>query len=181
MGEIYLLSGEIQSGKTSLCLEVIEHARREEYRLGGVVSPAVFNDGEKIAIDLLDIRSEEQRRLADLLGERDSPIATQRWAFKPGTVDWGNQILKDAVPCDLLVIDELGPLEFFREEGWVQGFETIASGSFQSALLVIRPSLLEQAFERWDVERVIRIDDPDEGLRSGEKLYHHLVGRGTES
>jgi nucleoside-triphosphatase THEP1 len=27
-------------------------------------------------------------------------------------------MLKSATPCDLLVVDELGPLEFERREGW---------------------------------------------------------------
>ena len=31
---------------------------------------------------------------------------------------WGTRILQQATPCDLLVVDELGPLKFERGEGW---------------------------------------------------------------
>jgi hypothetical protein len=181
MGMIYLLSGEIQSGKTSLCLEVIELAKNAGVRLGGVASPGVFEGEEKTAIDLLNIQTGERRRLADPLGEEKPAIATQRWAFNSDVVIWGNQILKEAVPCDLLVIDELGPLEFYRGEGWISSFEVVASGDFGSALLVIRPSLLDEALGRWNVERIIRIDDPGEELREGKDLFQTLVGRGTDS
>lgn len=27
-------------------------------------------------------------------------------------LDWGNQLLAQAVPCDILFVDEMGPLEF---------------------------------------------------------------------
>jgi len=175
VGKIYLLSGQIQSGKTSLCLDVIEIARKQEFRLGGVVSPGVFQAREKIAIDLLDIRSGERRRLAESLGEGDPEIATQRWAFRPDAVTWGNQILKNAVPCDLLVIDELGPLEFHRGEGWVNGFKAVASGDFRAALLVIRPSLLDEALGRWDVDRIINLDDSDQPHPSGEEIFRSLI------
>lgn len=176
VGRIHLLTGEIQSGKTSLCLEVMEIARKAGVRLGGVISPGVFVSGEKTAIDLLDIRSGERRRLADGLGGRSSEISTKRWAFLPDTVTWGNQVLKTAVPCELLMIDELGPLEFHRGEGLVTGFGTVGTGDYRAALLVIRPSLLEEALSRWNVARIINLDDPDESLRSGRVLYESLLG-----
>lgn len=175
MGSIFLLSGGIQSGKTSLCLEVLEAARQAGLRLGGVVSPGLFRGGEKWAIDLLDASSGERLRLAERLGKGEAELATQRWAFRPEAVARGSQILKEAVPCDLLVIDELGPLEFQRGEGWLEGFEAVESGKYQAALLVIRPSLLPQALSRWEGARTINLDDPDEPLRSGKGLFQALA------
>lgn len=177
MGRIILLSGEIQSGKTSLCLEIVDQARRQGYRLGGLVSPGVFQKGEKFAIDLLDIKSGERRRLALASGSRSTALETRRWSFYPETVDWGNRVLEAALPCDLLVIDELGPLEFQRGQGWVNGFKAVDSGDFRSALLVIRPSLVEEALSRWEVNRIINLDDPAETLRSAARLVPTLLGK----
>jgi nucleoside-triphosphatase THEP1 len=89
----------------------------------------------------------------------------------PDAVAWGNQILRETVPCDLLVIDELGPLEFNREEGWIKAFDVLESGDYRSALVVIRPTLLDDALERWDVERIINVDDPDDAYRDGKALF----------
>ncbi len=176
MGGIYLLTGEIQSGKTSLCLELVKEARKEGIRLGGLISPGVFQSGEKIAIDLLDIKSEERRRLADGSDGRSTEVQTKRWSFLPEAVAWGNRILETALPCDLLVIDELGPLEFHRNQGWVAGFTAVDSGDYQAALLVIRPSLLDKALTRWDVKGIINLDDPDQSINSGKKLISYLLG-----
>ena len=175
VSKIYLLTGGTQSGKTSLCLDLIEIARQKGIQLGGVVSPGVFLGGKKVGIDLLDLRSGECRRLAESRGESEPELATQRWAFFPETVDWGNQILDKALPCELLVIDELGPLEFHRGEGWVNGFEVLASGDFKAAVLVIRPSLLDEALKRWEVDRIIGLDDPDQPTPTGEEIFQSLI------
>lgn len=175
-GRIYLLTGEIQSGKSSLCLEVVNEARERGLKLGGLISPAVFLDGEKAAIDLLELRSGEQRRLADGPGGSLTEITTRRWAFYPEAIAWGNEVLRRSIPCDLLLIDEFGPLEFLRGEGWVAGFKTVESGDFQAALLVIRPSLLEQAHSRWDVAGIINLDDPDQQFNTGKKVVTFLLG-----
>ena len=177
MSKIYLLTGEIQSGKTNLCLELIEMAKAEGILLGGVISPGVFDEGKKIAIDLMDLKSGERRNLAGERGEEDPEISTQRWAFKTDAIAWGNQVLKSAIPCDLLIIDELGPLEFNRGEGWMSAFEVIASEGYRWAIVVVRPSLLEEALDRWDVDRIINLDDSNEDLKGGKDLFESLIGR----
>jgi nucleoside-triphosphatase len=140
-----------------------------------LISPGVFVEGEKTAIDGLDLKSGERVRLAERTDGDQVGIATQHWTFLPDSVEWGNQVLKRSVPCDLLLIDELGPLEFKRGEGWMTGFEIVASDSYQSALLVIRPSLLEDAHSRWQVKRIVDLDQPDEPLRLGKDLLEALM------
>jgi len=67
-------------------------------------------------------------------------------------------MLEEAVPCDLLMIDELGPLEFQRGEGWVNGFDVIENGEYSTALIVVRPSLIDEAARLWQVSRIIDLD-----------------------
>ena len=175
MSLITLLTGEIQSGKTSLCLEVVAAARSAGVQLGGLISPGVFEDGEKIAIDVLDVRSGERTRLAEGPGGNLTDLTTRRWAFQSQAVAWGNRVLKNAVPCELLVIDELGPLEFLRGEGWLNGFQAVASGDYTAALLVIRPSLLEEALKRWEIGEIIDLNDPQKKRQSGEEVLELLL------
>lgn len=78
------------------------------------------------------------------------------------------------MPCDLLIVDELGPLEFNRGEGWIAGLTAVDSGSYQSALVVIRPSLLKMAYQRWEVSQVFDLNDPLNKTLSGEDIYSRL-------
>ena len=169
MAEIILLTGDLQSGKTNLCLEIHQLAQEAGIRVGGMISPAVFIGDKKAAIDVLNLKSGIRKRLAELRTSHQSGLETQRWSFDPVVVDWGNKMLKEAVPCDLLLIDELGPLEFHREEGWVNGFDVIDSGEYSTAVIVIRPSLIEEAARR---ERLL--DGDETGLVGQQVTDRHV-------
>jgi nucleoside-triphosphatase THEP1 len=176
MSGISLLTGEIQSGKTSLCLAVSEAAKQQGFQLGGLLSPAVFKGGDKTAIDVLDLKTSSRRRLAELKANQTSELETIRWAFLPEAIEWGNQALLKALPCDLLLIDELGPLEFYQDQGWVNAFPILERGNFQAALLVIRPSLVEEARNRWDISRIFDLSDPAQHLPSPQAFTQQLLG-----
>jgi nucleoside-triphosphatase THEP1 len=60
-------------------------------------------------------------------------------------LSWGHDVLTHSVPCDLLIVDELGPLEIERDRGWVVAFDVLRSGSFAMAVVVVRPELVSQA------------------------------------
>jgi nucleoside-triphosphatase THEP1 len=174
MAEIILITGEIQSGKTSLCLDLYRKAQEAGLQVGGILSPAVFEEEEKTAIDILDLKSGIRKRLAEIKTQTQTDLETQHWSFFQETVDWGNKMLLEAVPCDLLIVDELGPLEFHRSEGWVNGFAVIESGDYSAALLVIRPSLIEQAFQRWKLSRIIDLSAVGAEVLTGKDLFNTL-------
>jgi nucleoside-triphosphatase THEP1 len=177
MNGIHILSGEIQSGKTSLCLELVDQARNEGVVIGGLLSPAVFKEGKKVAVDVLDLKSTQRRRLAVSNVDQSSQLTTKRWAFDPTAMEWGNRQLLQAVPCDLLLIDELGPLEFYQDKGWLNGFKVLQEGKFGSALVVIRPSLLAVALRRWKDPRVIDLTESGTSSLSGNTLLNWLLDR----
>jgi len=64
-------------------------------------------------------------------------------------MDWANQRLAEAETSDLLVIDELGPLEFFQEKGLLAGMERLDEGKYRVACVVVRSALLPNALQRW--------------------------------
>lgn len=173
-GKIIILTGNVQSGKTSLCLELAQKAKEEGIQLAGLLSPAVFHDGEKTGIDVINLNNWEQRSLAVRKEKDQTGVEPKCWAFFPEIVQWGNQVLINAVPCDLLIVDELGPLEFNLGEGWISGLAAVDSGSYQSSLVVIRPSLLKMAGQRWEISQVFDLDDPRYKTLSGEDLFSRL-------
>jgi len=62
-----LLTGERGSGKTRACLSAAAALRRAGLGVGGLVSPAVFADGVKTAIDADDLSTGQTWRLADAI------------------------------------------------------------------------------------------------------------------
>jgi nucleoside-triphosphatase THEP1 len=67
--------------------------------------------------------------------------------------------LARAFPTDVVVIDELGPLEFRRGEGWTEAFDYLRQGKYHLGILVVRPELLVAGVRRLplDVYTVVRV------------------------
>ena len=60
---------------------------------------------------------------------------------------------------ELLIIDELGPLEFVDKGGLQKAFEILDSNRYEKAIVVVRPSLLDQATSIWPSAEVIHIPE----------------------
>jgi nucleoside-triphosphatase len=138
---LVIVTGPSGSGKTMLCRRILALARRRGLDCAGILSPARFRAGHKVGIDLLDVRTGQVRRLAEA-DDEPGPVRTATYRFHADALAWGVAVLHTATPCDLLLVDELGPLELIRGEGWVGALEVLRSGRFRGAVVVVRPSLL---------------------------------------
>ncbi len=149
----FLVTGERGTGTTLFCRALVEAVRDLPGRpgVGGVLSPRVYEGGEQVGIEVLDVRTGKHRRLASLraAGEPALSESTKLWRFDPEALVWGNEVLAAAVPCGLLVVDELGPLEFEEGVGWLAGLAAMDSGAYVAAAAVVRPRLLGLALRRW--------------------------------
>ncbi|MFQ6101697.1 MAG: nucleoside-triphosphatase [Anaerolineae bacterium] len=135
-----LLTGERGVGKSTVCRKTIALVQARRYTCGGLLTLHRSNG----ALDVLDVRSGYVRRLTLQLDE--SPAVIQgRFRFDPEALVWGNNTLTRATPCHLLVVDELGPLELEREQGWLQAFDVLHESDFTLALVVVRPELVVRA------------------------------------
>jgi nucleoside-triphosphatase THEP1 len=159
-----ILTGESGCGKTRICKALADGLRARGWSVAGVVTPGIWERDQKVAIDALDLRSGEVCRLAERAGavsEVTGP-ATPGWSFHAGTLAWCNSLLANAGHPDLLVVDELGPLEFERDEGLTHGMQAVDAGGFRMGLLVVRPRLLPAARARWPDAMVLAVQDPSE-------------------
>jgi nucleoside-triphosphatase THEP1 len=147
MNEVLLLTGERGIGKTGVCQRVVREARERGLACAGVVSPAVFEDGEKTGITLVEVATDEYRPLA-VAEDLPPGVRWGKYRFVPEALEWGAQVLEAATPCDLLVVDELGPLELEADQGLVAALDVLNAGGFSLALVVVRPELVEKLRER---------------------------------
>ncbi|MBN1427024.1 MAG: hypothetical protein JXB07_01485 [Anaerolineae bacterium] len=155
---IRMITGPRRAGKTSLCRDIAEAARQAGWDIAGLLSPAQIEQGVKTGILAEDLRMGESRRLAS--AERRSPedVLLGNWYFDQQTLTWGNCVLADSSPCDLLIVDELGPLELRRRQGWLTALEVLHRGGYRVALVVIRPELQIAACNLFDVPAIIEVD-----------------------
>jgi nucleoside-triphosphatase len=162
-GNLIILSGPRAAGKTSLIRKVIEYLQNKPVDIAGILSVPVEEDGIKIAIAGLDLRSGETRRLAIRNPGLSGELATRQWLFEPQAMQWADSILEKSTPCDLLVVDELGVLEFERGRGWLSGLRALDDGRYSAAIAVIRPELLAQARARWPKSEILEVTEESRG------------------
>ena len=151
--QLVLVTGESGCGKTTWCQELIQQARLEGFSPLGVISPAVFVDNNKVGIDLLVIHTGERKHLAfrrsDAKAKGSSGPHTKAWQFNAEVLNWANQSLDNLTKGDLLILDELGPLEYLENQGLVNGLKLIDEHRYRIACVTVRPLLLATAQERW--------------------------------
>lgn len=139
---VTILTGERGIGKTTICQRAIKLARADGVDCGGILTLA--RDGVREAYD---VRNDTVRRLTQE-SETEPTVVQGRFCFKLKTLSWGNEVLLRSVPCGLLVIDEVGPLEIRQDAGWVAAFEVLRSREFALAVVVVRPELVTRAQDR---------------------------------
>ena len=158
-GTIRIVTGERGSGKSTLCRRVAAAARHKGLVVAGIVTEDSGDDGTRRVTDL---RTGENRHFGvqakHSLGYESSrpPEAdplTPSWMYDEGVFGWGNNVLTRATPCDLLVIDELGPLEILGDRGWFTAFEVLRRRQFGGALVVCRPALVLDLHSRIGVKQ----------------------------
>jgi nucleoside-triphosphatase THEP1 len=147
--QLILVTGLSGAGKTTWCMQLVQLVRAEGLSVAGILSPGIFRGNRKLGIGVRDLYSGEERQLAMLRDKESAELATPRWAFDPDALAWANQKLGSSPVTDLLIIDELGPLEFLRGEGLISGLERIDAGDYHVACVVVRSSLLPKALQRW--------------------------------
>lgn len=152
MSKLYVLSAPFGAGKTTFCVALARHAREANWVVAGLVSPAMFSDGVKTGILIQDLHTDETRSLAIAKSQcvrgtciEKYDLSLGQWLFSSEAVRWGNLVLERSPQADLLIVDELGPLEFVRNEGWTQAFHRLSQPKDKIALVVVRPALVAQA------------------------------------
>jgi nucleoside-triphosphatase THEP1 len=141
-GHITILSGTIGSGKTTACRQLITRLQGQGLDCAGIVCPARFESERKAGIDLLNLRTGECRALAEA-DNRPATLRTGAYRFDTAVMAWGAACLNAACPCDVLFVDEIGPLELERGQGWVNALDVLRAGLFRLAVVVVRPALVD--------------------------------------
>jgi nucleoside-triphosphatase len=140
-----LVVGEPRSGKTSWCREYIDWWRKCGSSVGGILSPAIEKQGQRVGSNALDLLTGREVPFVRLSRNRSfqGGETVGHYTISRDGIIFACDAIKRAVEsrCGLVVIDEVGPLEL-GGKGLMPAVE-LALASAVNALIVVRSSLKE--------------------------------------
>ena len=178
-GVLFILTGDIQIGKTRWLKNTCQKLAADGIPCAGVVAPGVWvpsehgdaNGFEKLSIDNLLLPQGERisfarrRDLAQAEGTFDPNSQSAQmqlgWEISDEAISQVNahfdriaaQVASEVAPePGLLVVDELGRLELMRNQGLTSALALLDEGpnpAFPHALIVVRDVLVDLARERF--------------------------------
>ena len=133
----FILTGDVEVGKTTVCQEIITLARESQWRCGGIITLLKSDRGKRIE----DIETLAQ---VDFAHRRSIPfgLPISRYRIRPDGIDFANQVVRRSGDADLLVVDELGRLEL-KGKGLGKSLDILDRRRHKCNLLVIRKKLLQ--------------------------------------
>jgi len=138
---IFLLSGPVHSGKTTLLKRAVREFKDQGVKIDGFLSEAVFSGKKRIGYDLLDLREDRSIPLLRISGEEEWQRIGS-YFFVPSGIEKAEKIILRSGEAQICVVDEVGPLEL-EGRGFWPALERVLLPPSTSFLISMRETILE--------------------------------------
>ena len=178
---IFLITGDIQGGKTSYLSELIELLSRRSISVGGFLAPGSFESGKRSGFRLKNIVSGDELAMASTQ-ETATWLKYRRFWFNPDVFTLGKKWIYESLKAnpDVIVIDEVGPMEH-EGSGWSETLEFLTSSSVPVQLWSVREKLSGEVMEHWSISSDHLIHIENEEVNKAANLIIGAVERNRNS
>jgi nucleoside-triphosphatase len=129
---IILLTGSPGIGKTTVLMKTVEALKAKGFKAGGMLSREVRSSGIRVGFEILSLSDNERGWLARVNQERGPQVGKYRVNLEDLDRVGVAAIMKAIGNCDVIAIDEIGPMELFSDD-----FKDAVTAAIQSMKLVI--------------------------------------------
>ncbi len=174
---IFVLTGPVHSGKTTFLKRLVDSLRRENLKTAGFLSVAIIRNKEILGYDLYDLKDEQYIPYIRREGEEGWERIGSYFFIPEALAHARDQILRSR-GVNILVVDEIGPLEI-KGEGLWSALRQALSSPPKGLILVIRKSILKDFLRllRDKEVRVFDIEEKDAFSQMRKAIFtHHGFG-----
>lgn len=154
MKRVLLLTGPPRVGKTTLLLRVANELRGKGFRFGGMISQEVRKNSVRVGFEIRDCISGEKGWLAHIQQRVGPRIGKYRVNLRDLNSIGVKAILNALKTADIVVIDEIGPMELLSKLFVSVVKKTLASKKpiLGTIHYRVNDQFIHQIFSRNDVE-----------------------------
>jgi nucleoside-triphosphatase len=180
---VLLLTGSPGVGKTTVLIKAVNALKERGYSVGGMISREIREGGTRVGFEILNLNNSERGWLAHVNQEGGPQVGKYRVNLSDLNNIGGEAIIYAVENCDVVAIDEVGPMELFSEK-----FRDATRRALESPKLVMalvhwkaQDKLVSDAKKREDAEIITVTAENREKLHEtiAEKALIFL--RGLES
>jgi len=110
---VFFLTGRPGIGKTTVLLRTIEKLRKQSLRIGGLISREVRKDGSRVGFKIIDLDGGREGWLAHVNQPVGPKVGKYRVCMRDLESIGVDAILRAIREAEIIVIDEVGPMELF--------------------------------------------------------------------
>ena len=111
-----LLTGNPGVGKTTVLTKAVSTLKQKGYCVGGMISREVRKGGTRVGFELLDLNGGRRGWLARVNQKHGPQVGKYRVNLEDLDAIGAEAITEAVAQCDIIAIDEIGPMELFSEK-----------------------------------------------------------------
>jgi nucleoside-triphosphatase len=112
---VLLLTGNPGVGKTTVLMKTVNALKGREICVGGMISREVREGGRRVGFEILDLNSGRRGWLAHVNQKTGPQVGRYRVNIEDLNAVGAQAIVEAVEKCDVIAVDEIGPMELFSE------------------------------------------------------------------
>lgn len=113
---VLLLTGNPSVGKTTVLMKAVSALKGKGYCVGGMLSREAREGGTRVGFEILDLSSGRRGWLAHVNQKAGPQVGKYRVNIEDLDLIGAQAIIEAVEKCDIIAIDEIGPMELFSEK-----------------------------------------------------------------
>ena len=169
---VLLLTVNPGVGKKTVLMKVVNALKERGICVGGMISREVREGGTRVGFEILDLSSGRHGWLAHVNQKKGPQVGKYRVNIEDLNAIGAQAITKAVEKCEVIAIDEVGPMELFSER-----FKEAVRKTLESHKLVLavvhwkaQDTLINEATKREDAETT------SVTLENRENLHKQITG-----
>jgi nucleoside-triphosphatase len=154
---VFLLTGSPGVGKTTVLTKCVKNLSEKGISVGGMVSSEIREGKARVGFKIRDLTNSQHGILAHVNQKRGPKVGKYRVNLEDLHNIGAQAIRKALMKCDLIAIDEIGPMELFSEEFKEAVGEALESRKLVLAVVHYRTNdeIVSKVKSREDAETII--------------------------